>query len=660
MKLISLKLRNFKGIKEFELEPDGESQAIFGDNGTGKTTLFDAFCWLLFDKDSANRKDFEIKTLAKDGQAIHGLEHEVEGKLETYSSEHASHRITLRKVYSETWTKKRGSVDREFTGHTTSYFLDGVPSKKNEYEAVIANIVDEEAFKLLTNPRHFNEVLHWQDRRKLLLEVCGDLSDAEVIATDSKLGRLPTILNGRKLEDHRKVIMVGRAQINKAIETIPVRISEVQRGLPDADDATGILHGITLKKLEELRGEHIIKSRELATLEAGGGIAEKTKELNIIEAEMIKAAQGCWTTIADEVRAKKLELGKMEDERGALQLTIDSRRERIEENQTTIERYELRLKVLREEWSNTNSEVFAFAQTDTCPTCGQVLLPEYLAAARQLAIGVFNQDKAKQLEVTAEEGHSIKAKIDELMRENNGLELQNTSDYARMTAMVEEVKSAYDAIAALENKGKEAPGDPVYLELAQKKDAIELDIEALRASNEGAIGNIKLDLFNLNASIAECEATIAKINQREAGLQRIEELKTEERALAEEFEKLERELFLTDEFIRTKVKLLEDRINSRFMLARFKLFNQLVNGGIEEVCETIYLGVPYSSALNNSARINIGLDIINTLSDHFKFVAPIWIDNAEAVTQLLQTKGQQIRLYVSEVDKALRIEPAIK
>lgn len=648
MKLINLKLRNFKGIKEFDLETFGESQAIFGDNGTGKTTLFDAFSWLLFDKDSANRKDFEIKTLGVDGEPMHGLEHEVEGVLEIDGRQ-----LSLKKVYSENWTKKRGSVEREFTGHTTNYLIDGVPVKKNEYEARIASIVDEDAFKLLTNPRHFNEVLHWQDRRKLLLEVCGDLSDVEVIASDSKLAKLPEILNGRKLEDHRKVIAARRSEINKDIEKIPVRISEVQRGLPDAINAPGLKTG-----LEDLKENRNMKAQELANLEAGGGVAEKTKQLREIEAEILQIENEHRSLMNTEAQSAKVELRKLEDEADGLRRAIQNMKAEVAEKQNTVKRLEELLDTLRQDWTVANSETFAFEQSDTCPACGQSLLPEYLEAARGLAMAAFNSAKANKLASITAEGNSAKARVKALNEEVGILELENTNNEARLTELSKELDGARAAITALENKETETPADPAYVELTQKKSDIELDIETLAVSHTGAVETIGLALSALDTQIAECESTIAQIKQRETGLQRIEELKAEERTLAGEFERLEGELYLTEQFVRTKVNLLEDRINSRFEMARFKLFNQLVNGGVEEVCETMYLGIPYSSALNNSARINIGLDIINTLSEHFQFDAPIWIDNAEAVTQLLQTKGQQIRLYVSEADKVLRIEAA--
>ena len=648
MKLISLKLRNFKGCHSFTLEPDGNDLSIFGDNGTFKTTLFDAFCWLLFDKDSANRKDFEIKTLGADGQPVHGLEHEVEAMLDVTLNQREWH-LHLKKVYCETWTKKRGSVEKLFTGHSTSYFLDGVPAKKNEYEAMIASIVDEGAFRLLTNPRHFNEVLHWQERRKILLDVCGDLSDADVIAADSKLATLPEILGNRKLEDHRKVLAARRTEINKEIERIPVRISEVQRGLPYAVDATGLI-----QELEDSRKVRAAKAQELATLEAGGGVAGKTKELRLVEAEILKAQREQWTTIADEVQAAKVELRKLEDERAKIDSAMAVRRQGIEEKEESITQREVKLGDRRQDWSMINSRTFTFEQSDTCPVCGQTLPPEQLEAAREKAKGDFNLRKASDLALITDEGRSIRARVEELNEEVDKLEREDTNDATRLTALNEEMEGARAALAAIEDK--EPATDPAYVELTQRKTDIELDIEKLKAGNTEAVEAMRQSLTALDARIADYEATTAHIMQREGGLQRIEELKAEERTLAEEFERLEGELYLTEQFVRTKVSLLEDRINKRFHMARFKLFNQLVNGGVEEVCETIYLGVPYGTALNNSARINIGLDIINTLSEHYQFVAPIFIDNAEAVTRLLPTKGQQIRLYVSEVDNVLRIE----
>lgn len=80
MRIEKLKLKNFKGCRTLTLDAGGRNVRIFGDNATFKTTVFDAYLWLLFDKDSAGKKDFEIKTLDEQGKAIPGLDHEVEGE----------------------------------------------------------------------------------------------------------------------------------------------------------------------------------------------------------------------------------------------------------------------------------------------------------------------------------------------------------------------------------------------------------------------------------------------------------------------------------------------------------------------------------------------------------------------------------------------------
>ncbi|MHC8425130.1 hypothetical protein ACUZ22_02350 [Bacillus velezensis] len=134
------------------------------------------------------------------------------------------------------------------------------------------------------------------------------------------------------------------------------------------------------------------------------------------------------------------------------------------------------------------------------------------------------------------------------------------------------------------------------------------------------------------------------------------QLEEEQKGLAEEYEGLQHQLYLTEEFVRTKVDLLEEKINNKFKFARFKLFKSQINGGLEETCETLYEGIPYSSGLNNAARINVGLDIINTLNEHYGISAPIFVDNSEAVTKLIDTNSQILSLIVSEKDKQLRIE----
>ncbi len=652
MKIKSLILRNFKGIRNFELNTDGKDVSIMGDNATGKTTLADAFMWLLFDKDSNNRKDFQIKTLKPDGEPEHGLEHTVEAILELDDGQ----QIALKKVYQEKWTKKRGSATAEFTGHTTDHYIDGVPVQKKEYDARIAEIADENIFRLLTDPRYFNEVLHWQKRRELLLEVCGDVSDAEVIASKKELSKLADILGNRTIEQHRKVIQARRTEINKELEKIPVRIDEVKLGLPDISDITNpdeLSNDIT-KLREELRA----KQEELAQVRAGGQVAEKTKELRLIEGQILDLRNKHRQALDEKVGEKSRELSLIQSGMYKLRADINAKNDVIKSYEAEIKSLEAKMENLRNKWREVNAEQFEFNQDTNCPTCGQPLPAEQIEIAREKALADFNRTKAEKLESINAEGKRL-AGVKQTMEQNLAAASEALEKAKVNLAELEQNEAALKAEIdyIMQNAGEPTEIFAEYAPMQERIARIRKEIANMQADSNTAIMAIQKEIDTLTDAITALEQAAARLEAWESGLNRIEELKAEERKLATEFEELEQQLYLTEEFIRAKVRLLEDKINSKFKMARFKLFEVQVNGALAECCETTFNGVPYGN-LNNGARLNIGLDIINTLAEHFGFAPPVWLDNAESVVNILPTKGQQIRLVVSEKDKKLRVELA--
>lgn len=661
MRLQRLKLRNFKGIREFTLEANGSDVTIYGDNGAGKTTLVDAFMWLLFDKDSQNRKDFELKTIGPDGEPIHNLEHEVEAELELDDGR----RIVLRKVYQEKWTKRRGQAQREFAGHTTDHYVDGVPVKKSDYDALIADIADEKLFRLLTDPTYFNEHLHWQDRRKLLLEVCGDVTDEEVIASDPQLKDLPQILQGRSLEDHRKVILARRTEINKELDRIPVRIDEVQRALPDLSDLD---REALLAERDRLQAERQAKEQERARIEAGGEIAELQRRLAEIRTAMLEVEQKARGGLDEQLRDLRREWYEVANQRDAKAAEIQRLEREAKEAADEAERLGRQMDELRSKWFEVNNQQYAGSPpaevSDTCPACGQPLPLEHVEAARERAMAAyeeqvarFNANKAATLERISSEGKALaeRRKAADQRREQILAQLETArAEHDQLAAKVDELKRTIDSLQAA------SPAmPPEYDRLVAEKEQVETSIARLREDKAVALQAVEQALKAIDDRLYFIGIELGRFEQRERGLARIAELEAEEKRLTQEFEELERQLNLCDLFVRAKVRLLTDRINSRFKLARFKLFDVQVNGGVAETCETTYQGVPYSS-LNHGSRLNVGLDIINTLAERYGFAPPVWVDNAESVTRILPTRGQQIRLVVSAADKTLRVEqPAV-
>lgn len=644
-----LTLRNFKGIREFVLDAQGDNVNIFGDNAVGKTTLFDAWNWLLFDKDSENKKEFEIKTLNTDGSPIHNLDHEVEGTLFIDGKT-----VVLKKVYREKWTKKRGAVRAEFTGHTTEYFIDGVPVKKSEYEQFVSEIADEKLFRLLTDPRYFNEVLKWGDRRKILLEVCGDISDADVIAAKPELAELPGILSGRTIEQHKKVVLARRKEINDELERIPDRIDEAHRAKPDV---SGLTEDILQKQIEALQSQIEAKQAELQRIQSGGEIAEKEKQLREAEAELLTIKNELQADTLERITEARREESRLRMEVDELQRQLDALERRINQNETAIMLKEKEREKLRQHWYAVNEErkFEPPEQPDTCAACGQPLPAEQIAEARRKAEEAFNLEKARELESITQSGKALVEEIEELKRQNES-EAEKIERLQKEKQKKKDIHAAAEAyLVDLESRMTDISSDPRYIEKQQVIGRIKSEILTLRSSVQGAVDVARGDLVKLRAELGLLESKRAQFDQVRQQETRIAELEQQEKELSVEFERLERELHLLDEFTRTKVDLLESRINSKFRIARFKLFNQQINGGLEETCEVMVDGVPYNS-LNNAARHNVGLDIITTLSEHYGIAAPIFLDNAESITRPLPTPGQQIRLIVSAGDKTLRVE----
>lgn len=634
LKLISLKLSNFKGCKSLEINADGKNLSVYGDNETGKTTLFDAFMWLLFDKDSLGRKDFNIKTLDANGKAITGLDHEVEGIFDVDGIE-----LSLKKIYREVYTRKRGSATEEFTGHTTDYFINDVPSKKSEYEAKIKSIAPENLFKLLTNPLYFNEQLHWQERRKILFEMCGDVTNEEIFESNKNLQELADILKSRSIDEHKKIVMAKRKEINEQLTKIPVRIDEVEKGKPEASSSD-------FEEIEKGIKEISIKENELREklqlVKSGGGITEKQKEIAEIETQIIKSENEARNKANEEIGKLQLKLTTAKSELRDYLSIKDSTTKAIELKKKTIAAQEQNIQNLRSKYTEISKTVF---ENDcTCPTCGQQLPEEKIEEAK----ANFNRDRSEKLQAINDEGKGLKVELEAEKKEISELETK-LADYSQQENETEKkIKEIEKEIETIK---------PVFddIELVAKKELLQKEIEGIKSGSAADIEKIEKELATLGDAKSLLQKEFAKKEQLENAEKRIKELRQQQKELSKEFEKYESQLFLVEEFTKAKIELLDEKINSRFVNAKFKLFEEQINGGLQECCQVTYKGVPYSD-LNNAGRINIGLEIISVLSAHYGFYAPIFVDNAESVTKLFDADSQVIRLVVSEADKKLRIE----
>lgn len=633
MKLTKLELLNFKGLKSFAINLNGDV-VIRGDNATGKTTVFDSVCWLLFGKDSLDRADFEIKTL-DGGNPIHKVNHEVTG---TFTLDEGG-TVELKRVYREKYSSPRGG-DITLTGHTTDYFVDGVPKKEKEYKEVVNTLIDESIFKLITNPLYFNETYSWQNRRKLLLEMCGDIDDAAVINSRDDLRRLAELLEGRTVDDHRKVVAAKKTAINKELDMIPIRIDEAVRNKPEtASDKEKLIRDIeTLSAgIDEVEKQKAIIKNGFSSTEKESKIRDINRQLDAQKSKVLSDYHKQKQHLRGEYEASLIKLKMVEVDR-------DRCADRRDELNKEIERESKRIATLQSEFDAFNAQQF---NKESCPTCGQALPADKQAALE----AEFNTNKSKKIE-------EWKGLIESAVKLKGNYEEQQEIMASKIDSLTTEASQYNDAynVKFKEYEAYSEPNledDPVYADLKAQLFLLEIDDEP--GADTEDLAKLDEELSSMKSKKANLETELNKFNLIDDINHRILELESQQQKLVAEKNALDEASFLMDEFIKAKVNMLEENINSKFKLARFKMFNVMLNGNIEECCETTYKGVPYRS-MNNAARINVGLDIINALTSYYKVNAPVFIDNAEAVTDFIPVNSQTIKLIVDESEPQLVVK----
>ena len=665
MKLLNLRLENFQGIRSLEISPKAQDANIYADNGLGKTTVGNALLWLLTGKPITGAAGYDPKPYGPDGREIHNLDTSVEGSFELDDGR----MLTLKRVQRENWRKKRGSQTSEYTGNVTDYYIDGVPAKEKDYIARIEEICPLDRIPLLMLPRHFATAIAWKDRRKMLLDVCGDVSDEDVLDSSIELAKeLPAYLTipgtiGQRytVDQYREKAAAAMRRINDDLKVLPARIDEAEKAAPELTEADkSILKGGIIGLLSD-------KNRitgEISTLKRGGDgavaaqIADLEKELADERAAAYrKQAEGLEAKRAAvrELRAKQDNIQRkvMEAGREAGRLLSDAK-EKEQQREMLLRSYQSRAKAYKAKAAEE------YAGDTVCPTCGQPLPEDQIETAR----ANFNRAKSEALE-------SIKADM-KRMNEKGKRECSKDAIAALEGQIAEidiEIDNLRDQAAGLEDQinaaqaSVDAADRPVHTPLMND---IAGQIAALRKRGEDAdeptrrqIAAKEAELAAVQAKMDAYTAAADKANQRDRQDKRVAELRKQQKELAAEYEKQERGVYLCEQFTRAKVQMLDERINSRFHSVRFRLFETQINGGLKDCCDVMVPGegglVPYSSA-NNAAQINAGIEIIGTLAAHWGASLPIIVDNAESITRVQPSASQIIRLIVSEPDKRLRVE----
>lgn len=653
MRLNRIFVQHFKGLEKLEVNAEGKNITVRGKNGTGKTTIADAYAWLMTGKGFDGKAiDTQIKKRGEDGSTPSdgGVEHTVEAEF----SIDENHFVTLKREFKEKWEKHRGAAESEFKGHTTTYSIDGVPMSKKEYERRVSDLVKGDTFSVLSMPLHFCTNTKWQDRRKVLMMVCGTVTDADVIEANAELHPLKDLLtNGRTVEDLRKVLQSKMKKTNEETKGIPARIDELTRTIPDKP---GEGKELLESEIADLEGQKAEKQKQLLRIENGGEVAEREKELAGIEAKMTKRK----AELEGDDSRKRGEAERVvrgcESELERIGRELEEGQKQKDRLQTAITTSEKIAADLRAEWGvEKKKELEADTVSEVCPYCGQPLPPDKLAEARQKAADDFNVHKAEKLKAISEKGKRIMEQRAADLEKVKVIDTQATEKEARIEELSSKLKEAR-AIVEVPASATKAEDDAAYKELLAEKARIKTEIADLRDSGEGEAIKVKMGISQLDLDISTRREKLVAIKQAASTKARIEELKEHEAELGRVYSELEGQLFLTEEFMRAKVRATEDGINSHFKYVRWKMFTQRINGALEECCEPLIDGVPFSDGLNKGNRMKAALDIVNTLSEYYGVKLPVIIDDCESYTSLPDIGTQVIKLIADGAHDTLDVE----
>lgn len=641
MKLSRLKLENFKCHRHLEIRFDGRSAAVYGENGTGKSSVYDALTWLLFGKDSLGRTDFEILPLGRDGKVFNSEDiASVDAELDVDGV-----RCTLSRTYYEVWATKRGSAEAVMNGHSSDFFVDGVPVKKKEFQAAVGELVDENRFRLLTSCSYFASALPWKDRRAVLFDICGTMRDEDIMASDSRFAPLLEALEGRDLEDYRKILSARRKELSGVQNDTPARLDECKKTVEE-------LSGIDFDALEQEQEDALERMnairQELDEALRDGGEAGVRMRLSEVNNQLDR--------LVNENTSHRLSQRRYADDSGLenAKMDLEAARNGLEREKGDISYLESRQEELKKEvlscrdrWNAIQSETFAGG---VCPTCGQTLPADQMAAARD----AFQEDTRRRKDQAVAQANRAKAEMEKVTERLNRAK-------ERMSDFEARAKEAESRLTAAQNAPKPVVTDlEGYAEnrarLLEEKKALQETLDRLRIDSTARTSEISRRLSEANAELRRLDGEAAKKSALEYAENRMEELRAQAAAAAEKLDRVDRMISLYEEFVRFKASFLEESVNSRFRFVKFRLFRDLVNGGLEDCCDVTVDGVPYDGGLNNGARINAGIDIINTLSRHYGAWVPLFIDNAEGVSDLEAADTQTVELVVSRGDQELRCE----
>lgn len=652
-----LHLLNFRGARDVRVSFTAGTNIVCGDNGTGKSTLMDAFLWLLFGKDAEERKDYELKRIEA-GKTLRRTDATVECRLDVDGQQN-----TLRRSLREVWSKPRGATEPVFKGNETEYSINDVPKKMSEFDAWVAeHLAPADVFRMLTDADCFPR-LRWEKQREKLFELAGGVDEKAVRDGVDGLADLLARLSDKSLEDYKKELAARKRKLRKALEEIPARSDQTRLMIPTTD-----ARDVWERRLADVDARLADLNREAADFAArerarGAEARRRVEEVEALKTRMARRTAELKRAAIEEAEKKNEGRRQVEARLRDLKAADAEATRRLKDAKGEVDELALRINQKEEACERLRATWYAesarpYTGDSVCPHCLQPLPEEMQRDNRRR----FEESKNERLSQIQTDGHRTKAEITRLEEEMKTAEAR--LDRAAGDAFDAEASAEIlrEELAEMPDRVEPAAVDPMadeaYRAMAEELERLEADApQTLPASetNGGEAITARLAILNrerdtIRRGLSDCDTA----DSLRAEIRRLDE---EARTLAQQLSDADRDEDTMRRYTRARIEAMEQRVNSLFRTVRFRLFEYTNEGGEVDTCMPLVGddGVPYPVA-NTGAQVWAGLEIIRVLQQHAGVSAPVFVDGAERVTHFPEMDHQAILLRVVEGVRPLRVE----
>ena len=648
----SLSLLNFKGIRNLHVSFGENLTVISGRNAAGKTSIADAIMWVLFDVGYDGNK-LEPKTFDKNHEIIKEIPHEAELTLLVDGDQ-----IVLKRSLSDAWKGDKCT-------NTYKYYVDGDVTTAGDFKKVVEDICPDSVFRRISSATNFCS-LPWQKQRELLESLADKYTTQDITQGDERFDFVVEELKKKTIADLIHHIKYKRKEVQKQLDAVPVRLAELNKSLPEAQDWDALsteksnlndklvelankMQAIRIGGADKVRYDGILKKIEFAekrkrNMEQGAmnlATEQATKhQSDVITANIaVKKAQ----SLVDDLKATMR--GYTESEIHAKDKKEECERKVVDINNRLDE-----LSKSRWSWN---------AEDGICPHCGQPLPAEDVERIKKESKDRFNERKSNASKKIQEEFNGIQQEYtdaknileklynDRMVTTNQLVKANKTlkeAEFKKLEVDAEKPKT-YEQILAEKEEYQQ-----VVKEIADLQ--AELD-EPSASSDENAKMLAELEKerepigirYNEVLELLVTKETYDRISEL------IEKAKQDKESYQNQLDELDEQLDLANEYNKKSCQLLEENVNGHFSYVKWAMFTQDLDGNMKPYCECYHDGVPYSR-LNGAAKVNAGIDIANTFSRFYQVSAPMVLDECESVNDPIYSGDQQqIRLKVTTDDK---------